>query len=284
MLGILLIAKPQGLTSHDVVANVRRRLRTKRVGHAGTLDPQATGLLVVAVGAATRFLQYLPLEPKKYTAEFTFGVATTTFDGEGVVTKEGPVPQDLPARVLAELPKFQGLIEQLPPMYSAVKKDGKPLYHYARQGEEVERQTRRVHIETFAPLGYDGPIGRFEVVCSGGTYVRTLANDLGEAIGCGAYLSALVRDAVGRFRLEDAIALDDVAEDRLMPLSEALPPMPLVQLALRETHEIRNGQSLISGDRFTAKHVALVDPAGAVFGIASVVEGNVLQPECVIPR
>src|SRR6202044_655457 len=138
MLGILLIDKPAGITSHDVVNAVRRRFGVRRVGHAGTLDPQATGLLIVAVGPATRFLQYLPLEPKEYVGVVTFGEERDTQDSEGQVVALKPVPGDLEAQVHEVLPQFRGLIQQLPPMYSAVKKDGKPLYAYARSGKEVD--------------------------------------------------------------------------------------------------------------------------------------------------
>lgn len=282
MLGVLLIDKPQGLTSHDVVGIVRRRLKTRRVGHAGTLDPQATGLLVVAVGSATRFLQYLPLEPKDYLAEVTFGVATTSYDGEGEIIQESPVPADLVPQVAHILPRYRGLIEQLPPMFSAVKKDGKPLYAYARKGETVERRSRQVHIQTFEPVMWQDEVGTFRVVCSGGTYVRTLAHDLGQAVGCGAYLSGLVREGVGKFRLEDAIPPDEVAQEALLPLAEALPPMPLLAMSSRETQDVRHGQPLVVRERYTSRHVGLLDPQGQVVGIATV-DGPLLQPECVIP-
>lgn len=283
MLGILLIDKPQGPTSHDVVAHVRRTLRTKRVGHAGTLDPQATGLLVVAVGPATRFLQYLPLEPKDYVAEVTFGVATTTYDGEGVITQESPVPGDLEPQLAVAIPRFRGLIEQLPPMYSAVKRAGKPLYEYARKGEEVERAPRTVHLETVHILGVEPPIVRLRVVCSGGTYVRTLAHDLGREVGCGAYLSGLVREGVGRFRLDRAVPLEAVSADALIPLGEALPPMPILRLDRRELSDVRHGQPVLWRGRLNAKHVALADAEGEVVGVASVADGQILNPECVIP-
>ena len=283
MLGVLLVAKEPGGTSHDVVNAVRRRFGTKRVGHAGTLDPLATGLLVVAVGPATRFLQYLPLEPKEYVAEITFGRATSTYDLEGHTTIEGPLPDDLMAAIEKELPQFQGLIQQLPPMYSAVKKDGQPLYKIARQGGEVEREPRTVHIGTFevTPLNQNSVLAR--IICSGGTYIRSLTHDLGLAMGCGAHLSGLVRTGVGRFRLDQAKVLSELTPNDLVPLSQALLPMPLFQLDLAEASLVRDGRSLTVPDAPLAKHVALVDPKGEVLGIARV-DGKVLQPECVLPK
>jgi tRNA pseudouridine55 synthase len=282
VLGILLIDKPLGITSHDVVNTMRRRFSTKRVGHAGTLDPMATGLLVVAVGAATRFLQYLPLEPKEYEAEITFGVATTTQDREGEVVSEQPVPDDLAGAIAAALPQFRGLIQQIPPMYSAVKKGGKALYVYARRGEEVEREPRTVHIGDFAVLRLEGNTATCRIVCSGGTYVRTLAHDLGEAIGCGAFLSGLRRTHVGRFSLDGAVELDDVDRHHLLPLQDALPPVPLLQLDDVQTAAIRQGRQLVWTSSLDAQVAGLLAPDGSVVGMARVA-GNLLQPECVIP-
>ena len=281
MLGILLVHKRFGCTSHDVVNDIRRKFNTRRVGHAGTLDPQATGVLVVAVGPATRFLQYLPLEPKEYRGRIHFGVETTTYDAEGEVVATLPVPSDLKGAIDQALPKFRGLIEQLPPMYSAVKVDGKPLYKYARQGQELQREFRRVHIDTFEISG-DGPERDFRVVCSGGTYIRSLAHDLGQALGCGAHLSGLQRVAVGRFHIDDAVAIEDIGPKDLIPLKEALPPMPLFQVTDGQLSYVREGRAIGMADPPDVPLVALLDDTGEVFSIARV-HGNVLQPECVIP-
>jgi tRNA pseudouridine55 synthase len=283
MLGILLIDKPEGITSHDVVSRLRRRFDTRRVGHAGTLDPLATGLLVVAIGPATRFLQYLPLEPKEYVAKIRFGQSTTTFDREGEVTETRPVPAGLPAQVEEARQKFLGLIQQVPPMFSAVKKEGKPLYVYARKGEEVEREARTVHIERFDLLGYEDAVLEARIVCSGGTYVRTLAHDLGEAVGCGAHLAALVRTGVGRFRLDEAAALEEVGPADLIPLDQALPPMPIVALNQRQASSIRMGQQIGWDKPLPERLVGLRGPDGDVIGVARAI-GDLLQPECVIPE
>jgi tRNA pseudouridine55 synthase len=282
LLGILLIDKPAGITSHDVVNDVRRRLGTRRVGHAGTLDPTATGLLVVAVGPATRFLQYLPLEPKEYVGDVTFGIETTTQDSEGEIVSQQDAPPALEQRLVALLPQFHGLIQQLPPMYSAVKKAGKPLYAYARKGQEVARNPRTIHIESITVEEVAGPVVRLRVVCSGGTYMRTLAHDLGQALGCGAYLSSLRRDRVGRFNLDEAISLDQVELGRLIPLREALPPVPLVSLTLQDSNNIREGRAVRLSKTLEGPLAGLLNTEGAVIGMARV-EGNLLQPECVIP-
>lgn len=283
MLGVVVVDKPQGLTSHDVVNRVRRTLGTRRVGHAGSLDPMATGALVVAVGPATRFLQYLSLEPKDYDAQVTFGAETDSQDAEGEVVSESPVPIDLEARVEAALPAFMGEIHQLPPMYSAVKKDGQPLYKYARRGEEVERQERTVYIKAFDIVECQPPTMRFRVRCSGGTYVRTLAHDLGQSVGCGAHLSALRRRAVGRFSIDEAIALDDVSPMRLIPLEEALKPLPMFALNDHQVRVAAQGQSVPLPQAVEGRLAALLDTEGHVFCVARVVQDR-LYPECVIPR
>jgi len=283
MLGILLIDKPLGITSHDVVARIRRKFNTKRVGHAGTLDPLATGLLVVAVGPATRFLQYLPLEPKEYECQILFGKETNTQDAEGEVLADKPVPEDLEKRILDIIPQFAGEIQQIPPMYSAVKKAGKPLYFYARQGEEIEREPRTVTIESLELISVDGPTAHLRVVCSGGTYVRTLAHDMGQALGCGAHLSALQRTQVGRFAIEDAFELDDATPDDLLPLRDALFPMPEYQLNEGQEKLAREGHFVRPPRPFTEQFVMLLDNEANVLSVAENKAG-MLHPQCVIPR
>lgn len=284
MLGVLLIDKPLGITSHDVVARLRRRFQTKRVGHAGTLDPLATGLLVVAIGPATRFLQFLPLEPKVYVGEIAFGAETTTQDREGEVVAERPIPENLVEAYEQVQPHFLGLIEQIPPIYSAVKKEGKPLYHYARKGEDVVREPRRVHIGRLEAMEFTATSVKVLVECSGGTYIRTLAHDIGQAMGCGAHLAALRRTEVGRFHLDDAVALDDVTAEDIIPLREALiPPAPYFEMNLRQVEAIRHGQAIGTLRSYGPEPVVLLDPKDQVVGMARF-RGNELQPECVIPR
>ncbi|MDX2065542.1 MAG: tRNA pseudouridine(55) synthase TruB [Fimbriimonadaceae bacterium] len=282
MLGVLIIRKPAGMTSHDVVNLMRRRLGTKRVGHAGTLDPLAEGVLIVAVGSATRFLQYLPLEPKTYRATIRFGEATTTYDAEGDVNFSGPVPDDLAAAIEAARAPFLGLIQQIPPMYSAVKVNGVPLYKMARQGQEIAREPRTVHIRAFDLTVRDARTATAEIVCSGGTYIRSLAHDLGMAMGCGAHLIELVRTGVGRFGLANTVELDLVSEAHLVSLKDALPPMPFLPLLPPQVHAIRQGRQLGLANPPESNLVALLDHHGNVFSVARVM-GNMLQPECVIP-
>lgn len=283
MLGILLVNKPVGITSHDAVYKIRRAFGTKRVGHAGTLDPIAQGLLVAAVGPATRFLQYLPLEPKEYIGVFKFGEETETFDIEGEVTVKKPVPGDLDAQIAEHLPSFRGEISQVPPMYSAVKKDGRPLYEYARQGVEVERKSRQVYIETFEQESGEGEERQFRIVCSGGTYVRTLAHDLGAAVGCGAHVTSLVRTKVGRFSLDRAVDIEALANAKLIPLREALAPMEMVQMNETQVSYIRDGRTIQVRQPLSGKFAGLLDETGELISVARV-DSVFLHPECVIPE
>lgn len=282
MLGILQIDKPQGITSHDVVSRMRKRFNTRRIGHAGTLDPLATGLLVIAVGPATRFLQYLNLEPKEYVCTFRFGAETNTFDAEGETSNEKPVPENLEERINEELQNFRGDIEQLPPMFSAVKKDGRPLYYYARKGEEVERKKREVFIEKYEMLERNDTEAKFQIVCEGGTYVRTLAHDLGQAIGCGAYVTELRRTQIGRFHIDQSTTIEEVGPDDLIPLAEALEPMPIIRLNDGQFKLVQNGNFIKVDEAPAEPFAALADENGNVLSIARV-SNNELHPECVIP-
>jgi len=270
------------MTSHDVVNIVRKKFGTKRVGHAGTLDPLATGVLVVAVGPATRFLQYLPLEPKVYIADIQFGQSSTTYDAEGDKSEPLPIPENLADVVAQALPQFTGLIQQIPPLYSAIKVAGKPLYKYAREGKPIEREPRTVHISEFTILECTSNSVKAQITCSGGTYIRSLAHDLGEAIGSGGYLTGLIRTKVGRFDLAQCSPLDVCDQSHLIPLAEALPPMPLVELDEIQASFIREGRSIPLSQPPTGNFAALIEPKGTVFSVAKIV-GNLVQPECVIP-
>jgi tRNA pseudouridine55 synthase len=207
--GILVVDKPAGVTSHDVVDAVRRRFGWRKVGHAGTLDPLATGVLVLLVGAATREQERFLNDDKEYRGRMRLGVETDSHDADGAVTAthEGPIDASR-ARVEEAFSRFRGEIRQVPPMVSAVKHRGKPLYKYARKGQEVEREARPVTIRALEVLAVEGHEVDFSLRCSKGTYVRTLAHDVGRALGCGAHLRALRRTRSGPFRVEDAVALD----------------------------------------------------------------------------
>lgn len=220
--GILLIDKPSGLTSHDVVDRVRRKLKMKRIGHAGTLDPMATGLLIILVGKATKLSQYLMSLDKVYEGTVTLGVSTNTYDAEGEVMTTQPVPDLSLSDIQATLSSFVGDQYQTPPMFSAIKIDGQPLYKMARKGKEVEREPRFIRISRFEASRFETPEFDFSLDCTKGTYVRSLANDIGEKLGCGAHLSALRRTASDRFHIENAIELEAFQEAEREAISDAL--------------------------------------------------------------
>ena len=264
--GFLNIHKPAGMTSHDVVARVRRSLKTKRVGHAGTLDPDATGVLVVAVGQATRLLPHVPLEPKVYLAMIGFGTATDTEDASGQVTAQADASGLTPEALVAALPRFVGEIQQVPPMVSALHHNGQRLYDLARQGITVEREARTITIQALdlitPPLLGAG--GAIRVTCGGGTYIRTLCKDIGEALGLPAHMATLVREAVGPYMLSEAIGLDAITEEKLLPMHEAL-GWPTLRVSDHEAAELKLGRTMegpTSGGECVALHqerlVALV--------------------------
>ena len=213
--GILNVNKPKGWSSFDVVALVRRLVREAvrhggrfRVGHAGTLDPAAEGVLPVCIGQATRIIEYLIEEPKTYRARVRLGTSTDTYDAWGTVTRTGDPSSVTRDQAEQALSAFVGEIWQVPPMYSALKRDGVPLYRYARAGLEVERQPRRVVVGRVELLAFEPPLLDIEVECGRGAYIRTLAHDLGERLGCGAHLENLLRTGIGHFRLEEAVTPD----------------------------------------------------------------------------
>ena len=213
--GLLLVDKPPGMTSHDVVYRVRRKLQTKRVGHAGTLDPMATGLLVILVGKATKASQYLMGADKVYEGTARLGITTNSQDADGEVMQTQPVPAFTTGQIEEAMNSFLGDQYQTPPMFSAIKVDGVPLYKRARKGEEIEREPRFIRISKLDLLGFESPDLRFRMHCTKGTYVRTFAHDLGRKIGCGAHLCALRRIASGELNVADAIDLN--AFDKLAP-------------------------------------------------------------------
>ncbi|MCA9395454.1 MAG: tRNA pseudouridine(55) synthase TruB [Candidatus Omnitrophica bacterium] len=211
--GILVIDKPDGVTSHDVVARVRKRFKMKKVGHAGTLDPLATGVLVVLLGKATKLSNKFTAFDKAYRATMVLGTKTTTADKQGEVIEQRPYDAITPQQLAEVVGRFRGEIQQVPPMYSAVKHKGRKLYELARKGIEVEREPRSVTIHKLLVGEINLPEVKFYVECSKGTYIRQLAADIGDALGCGACISQIQRTKVGRFALEDAVTLEDMNED-----------------------------------------------------------------------
>ncbi|MCF7854601.1 MAG: tRNA pseudouridine(55) synthase TruB [Candidatus Pacebacteria bacterium] len=222
--GILLVDKPEDWTSHDVVNCVRRRFRVKKVGHCGTLDPKATGLLVLVLGRATKLSAQLSGQDKWYTGTMRLGETTTTQDREGDVVATASCDTLTDAQVDAVFAKFTGELEQLPPMVSAVKKNGKPLYKLARKGIEVEREPRTIYIHEFQPTSICIPDVNFDLHCSKGTYVRTLCEDVGRELGCGAHLYALRRIQSGQFHVDDSVTTDTIKTwEREQLLSHLIP-------------------------------------------------------------
>jgi tRNA pseudouridine55 synthase len=208
--GVLLVDKAAGMTSHDVVAIVRRRLCTKKVGHCGTLDPLATGLLLIVLGRGTKIQDLLMAEDKEYVGTMQLGVITDSQDADGKVIEERPVPELTREQIEAAFARFHGDFFQMPPMVSAIKKEGVPLYKLARQGKTIEREPRLVHVYAHEIQALRLPEIDFRVVCSKGFYVRTYAYDIGETLGCGAHLKSLRRTKSGRFTLDHAVTVDEI--------------------------------------------------------------------------
>jgi len=268
--GILVVNKPQGMTSHDVVDVVRRLYGTRKVGHAGTLDPMATGVLVICLGQATRLAEYLSQHDKSYQAVVRLGQVTDTYDAEGRVTAESPGA--LPARETIEwaLEPFRGMILQVPPAYSALKVQGQPLYRRARRGETVNPAPRPVVIRRLELTNWDAPLATLEVDCSPGTYIRSLAHDLGMALGCGAHLAGLVRTRSGHFTLNDAQpleALEQEAEGRrwrrhLLPMQLALVDFDALELTEEEVARLAQGQEVAGPAARQSMVAAAYSPGG----------------------
>ena len=222
--GILLIDKPAGLSSAQVVAAIKRRFRFNKVGHGGTLDPGATGLLALLIGKGTSLSNAVMGGDKVYTGEILVGTETTTQDTEGEIVAELPYDLVTEERLREEMAKLRGDIYQTPPMVSAIKVNGVPLYKLARKGETIAREPRLIHVYDFKLLSYDAPVGRFEVMCGKGTYVRTLCHDVGKALGCGACMKSLRRIASGKLYIADALTLDAaLALDRDALISHIIP-------------------------------------------------------------
>lgn len=250
--GFLNIDKPPGLTSHDVVARLRRLAGQKRVGHGGTLDPAATGVLPVALGEATRLLDYLVEGRKRYEAVIALGVVTTTDDADGEIVNEQPVPPLREADITAALRTFTGVIQQVPPMYSAVQVGGRRLYDLAREGVRLELAPRQVEIDAIRLVDWQLPVLALDIICGKGTYIRALARDLGECLGCGAHLQSLRRTAVGSLCLDTAVSLDALLDapasltTHLLPPEVAIAHLPRVDLDEVAAERVRNGLAIES--------------------------------------
>jgi tRNA pseudouridine55 synthase len=227
--GAILIDKPAGPTSHDVVDAIRRRFQIKKVGHCGTLDPNATGLLIIVLGRGTKLSEKLMGDDKVYEGAIKFGETTDSYDVDGELTGSLPVMPMTLDQLNEEAAKFVGDLMQVPPMVSAIKKGGVPLYKLARKGIEVEREPRLVHIYNFRFTRYELPLGQFKIACTKGTYVRSIAHDLGQKLGCGAHLATLRRSVSGKFDVADAITLDAVLNLTTAELEKRV--IPFLKLA-----------------------------------------------------
>jgi len=227
--GAILIDKPAGPTSHDVVENIRRHFGLKKVGHCGTLDPAATGLLVLLLGRATKLSEKLMSDDKVYSGTIKFGETTNSYDADGELVASLPVPPLSLEELNESADTFLGDQMQMPPMVSAIKKDGVPLYKLARQGLEVERKPRLIHIYSFRFTDYHEPFGQFRVACTKGTYVRAMAHELGQKLGCGAHLAGLRRQASGKFDVQEALPYEDALQFSPQQLQERV--IPFLKLA-----------------------------------------------------
>jgi tRNA pseudouridine55 synthase len=243
--GLLLIDKPVGPTSHDVINQLRRLSGMRRIGHAGTLDPLASGLLLVCFGRATRLLEYLLNQPKRYEAAVRLGQSTDTFDAQGSVVSEKPVHVTA-VEIEEALEHFRGPIVQYAPAYSAVKRDGIPLYKLARQGLAVERPSREVTIYNLEMLSWQEPVVRLDIACSSGTYIRAIADDLGTKLECGGHISALRRTAVGTFTIGQAVSPEELDSgnwsERLLPPDTAVSHLPKVAFSAESARRLLLGQ------------------------------------------
>ncbi len=278
MFGFFNIDKPLGMTSHDVVAAVRRAFKIKKVGHAGTLDPLASGVLVICVGGATRLSDDVMHGEKAYRARVKFGVTTMTYDREGEITSQTDASHLTAEAIQAAFPAFTGEIDQVPPMYSAIKQDGKKLYDLARSGVEVERTPRRVTIHKLVLQEWTPPEAVVDVDCSAGTYIRSLAFDLGAALGVGAHLSGLIRTRSGAFSLTNAAPLDTLlAADPhtyLVSPKDALRDAPSMMLTDSQVHEIQHGRAIPVPEQTDAVRVMGYNHDNALIAVLEVRGGR----------
>ena len=293
MTGVLIIQKPQNWTSHDVVNKARRLLQEKKIGHTGTLDPLATGVLVLCVGKATKIVRYLEADDKEYIAELKLGATTDTLDSAGSILETREYAPPTRDDIQHALERFRGTILQRPPAYSALKVSGVPSYRLARQGTILEHEERPVTISEITLLEYRDPLVRFSVTCSKGTYIRTLCADIGAFLGAGAHLTALVRTRSGRFRIGQAIDLEQLArkaslglaEQSLLSLSEALGSFAAVTVDASDALRISHGNAISIPPGFAVNDsqplIQVLDRDGRVLAVANTSAG-LIKPEVVI--
>lgn len=279
--GWLNVNKPGGLTSRQVVDRVARLVRPAKVGHAGTLDPLASGVLVVAVGAATRLIEYVQRMPKRYTATFLLGRSSPTEDVEGEVVELETPPRPSTDELQQAAGQFVGEILQRPPVYSALKRQGRRAYDLARRGQPVELAPRPIVVYGLKLLRYDYPEMQFEIECGSGTYVRSLGRDIAESLGTAAVMSALVRTAVGTFKLDDAIEPDELSTERideqLLPPHYALADLPSLRVTPDEAQALQQGRAIHPATSVIGPEVAVFDQAERLIALASPQPGGSLR-------
>jgi tRNA pseudouridine55 synthase len=289
--GVLVVDKPVGMSSHDVVQVIRRGTGIRRAGHTGTLDPRASGVLVVLIGPAVRLSEFVSASDKRYQATIRLGSSTETYDAEGEITMTGASIEDISEEGFSDvLQNYIGEIEQVPPPYSAVKVKGRKAYEMARKGEEVKLEPRTINVFSLEVLEWMPPEVVIDVYCSSGTYVRSLANDLGEELGCGAHLIGLRRTKSGRFTLRDAIPLRRLQEafdagdwyNHLIPAAEALGDWPMVELDGDQVELVRHGHRVIATTEVTSGWVRGVSQQGDLVALLEhVVDSDEWQPRKV---
>lgn len=291
--GVFLLDKPQGVSSNDIMQKVKRLFKANKAGHTGALDPLATGMLPICLGEATKFSQFLLDSDKRYVVTAKLGERTDTSDAEGqmVQSREVNVAE---ADILAALPAFRGEILQVPTMFSALKHNGKPLYEYARAGITVEREARPITIFELKFIDYQAPFLTLEVHCSKGTYIRTLVDDLGEALGCGAHVTMLRRLAVADYPIEEMMPIEDLAlladsfpnselDRLLLPMDTAVASLPQLNLTAEQTKAVGFGQRVkFENTQALNGLVRLFSENGQFLGIAEITAGNIIRPNRMV--
>lgn len=272
MEGIFNIDKPVGISSHDVVNRLRRLTQVRRIGHAGTLDPLASGVMLLCVGRATRLVEYLVGHSKRYTATIRLGQETDSYDAHGEIIAERPYAHLTIQQIEETVATFEGSIEQLPPMYSAIKKDGQPLYKLARKGIDVERKTRTVTFYSLDILAWEPPNLIVDTHVSAGTYIRSLAHDLGQKLDCGGHITQLRRTAVGSFSLKESVALDSLTADNIgeyqLHMDTAVAHMPRLDLSLAQAQTLLNGRLIFKEDALPNNTIAAIYAQNQFWGLA----------------
>ncbi len=290
MNGLLIVNKPAGITSHDVVSRVRKLTGESSIGHLGTLDPMATGVLPLLLGRFTRLAQFFKQDGKRYTGTIRFGFATDTYDAEGDSTSPRVEPDLNLAKIQENAARFVGSIEQMPPPFSAKKLNGVPAYKLAREGKAVELRPVRIDVRSFKILDYEPPDAAFEVEVSSGGYIRSIAHDLGTQAGCGAHLACLCRAQAGEFTLEKSSTVEQIGEwiregsllDRMPHPRKLLPQMPSVTVSEGTALNLRNGMACCLPDYSAAPHIKIFTNQNDLFAIGRRLAGTLMQPMVVL--